>query len=210
MADETPMPLHEPFEERTRQLEANIFGMWLFLATEVLFFGGLFGFYVFIRVTHPEGLNAGAHETDAMFGTINLVLLLTSSAVMAIAERGLEAGLKRVARIGLWVTLAIGLAFLVVKGLEYREDFEKALVPGPHFPVRVTGALEFWSFYWTATAIHAIHMAAGLALIGRLIVIDHLGRLKPHQLSVTVTTIYWHLVDCVWIVLYALLYLPGR
>lgn len=209
MADQ-PMLLHEPFEEEKRQLEANVFGMWLFLATEVLFFGGLFGFYVYIRVTSPQGLNAGAHETDALFGSINLFLLLTSSAVMAIAERGLEAGLKRVARFGLWITLAIGFAFLIVKGIEYHEDIEKSLVPGLGFPIAETGAEEFWSFYWTATAIHAIHMTAGLALIGRLIVIDHLGRLKPHQLSVTVTTIYWHLVDCVWIVLYALLYLPGR
>jgi cytochrome c oxidase subunit 3 len=207
---ETPMLLHEPFEDRTRQLEANVFGMWLFLATEVLFFGGLFGFYAYIAAAHPAGLEAGARETNALFGTINTVLLLTSSLTMAIAERGLEAGLARAARVGLWLTLALGIGFLACKGLEYRDDTEMGLVPGEGFPISVMGAEPFWSFYWTATVVHAIHMSAGLLLIGRLLALDHAGRLKPHQLSVTVTTIYWHLVDCVWVILYALLYLPGR
>jgi cytochrome c oxidase subunit 3 len=207
---DAPLPLHEPFEEPTRQLEANIFGMWLFLATEVLFFGALFGFYAFIRAVHPAGLIAGAREADALFGTLNTVLLLTSSLTMAVAERGLEAGLQRAARIGLWLTLALGLGFLVVKGFEYRADLARRLVPGPGFPISTVGAEEFWSFYWTATVVHALHMTAGLALIGRLIAFDRAGRLRPHQLSVTVTTIYWHLVDCVWVILYALLYLPGR
>jgi cytochrome c oxidase subunit 3 len=204
------MLLHEPFEERDRQLEANVFGMWLFLATEVLFFGGLFGVYASIAVAHPAGLEAGAGATNALYGTINTVLLLTSSLTMAVAERGLEAGLLRTARIGLWLTLALGAGFLACKGLEYQDDISKGLVPGPVFPIAVTGAEQLWSFYWTATVVHAIHMTAGLLLIGRLLALDHAGRLKPHRLSVTVSTIYWHLVDCVWVILYALLYLPGR
>ena len=138
------------------------------------------------------------------------MLLLTSSLTMAVAERGLEAGLRRTARIGLWITLALGVGFLITKGLEYRTDIDKGLVPGPSFPIAVVGAEQFWAFYWTATVVHALHMTAGLGLIGRLVLIDRAGKLRPHQLSVTVTTIYWHLVDCVWVILYALLYLPGR
>ena len=204
------VPLHEPFEERLRQKQANIFAMWLFLATEILFFGALMGVYVYIRVAHAPGLLAGARETDATYGTLNIFLLLTSSLTMAVAERGLEAGLRRVARWGLMITFLLGFGFLLVKGLEYHEDIAKSLIPGPNFPIAVVGAEEFWSFYWTATAVHAAHMLIGLALLMRLMLIDRAGKLMPHQLSMTVTTIYWHLVDCVWIVLWVLLYIPGR
>jgi cytochrome c oxidase subunit 3 len=207
---DSSVPLHEPFEERLRQKEAYVFGMWLFLATEILFFGALMGVYVYIRVTHLPGLLAGARETDATYGTLNLLLLVTSSLTIAVAERGLEAGLKRVARWGLMITFALGCGFLLVKGLEYQEDIAKHLVPGPDFPIAVTGAQEFWAFYWVATAVHAAHMLIGLALLLRLMLIDRAGRLMPHQISMTVTTIYWHLVDCVWIVLWVLLYIPGR
>ena len=204
------VPLHEPFEERLRQKQANVFAMWLFLATEILFFGALMGVYVYIRVAHAPGLLAGARETDATYGTLNIFLLLTSSLTMAVAERGLEAGLRRVARWGLMITFLLGFGFLLVKGLEYHEDVAKSLIPGPNFPIAVVGAEEFWSFYWTATAVHAAHMLIGLALLMRLMLIDRAGKLMPHQLSMTVTTIYWHLVDCVWIVLWVLLYIPGR
>ena len=207
---DSSVPLHEPFEERLRQREAYVFGMWLFLATEILFFGALMGVYVYIRVTHPAGLSAGARETDATYGTLNLFLLLTSSLTMAIGERGLEAGLRRVARWGLIVTFLLGCGFLLVKGLEYQEDIAKSLVPGPDFPVAVVGAEPFWAFYWTATAVHAAHMTIGLALLVRLMLIDRAGKLMPHQLSMIVTTLYWHLIDCVWIVLWVLLYIPGR
>jgi cytochrome c oxidase subunit 3 len=204
------VPLHEPFEDRLRQREAYVFGMWLFLATEILFFGALMGVYVYIRVTHTEGLLAGARETNATWGTLNIFLLLTSSLTMAVAERGLEAGLGRVARWGLLITFVLGCGFLLVKGVEYHEDVAKRLIPGPDFPIAVVGAEEFWAFYWTATAVHAAHMVIGLALLVRLMLIDRAGRLLPHQISMTVTTIYWHLVDCVWIVLWVLLYVPGR
>jgi cytochrome c oxidase subunit 3 len=204
------VPLHEPFEERLRQKEANIFAMWLFLATEILFFGALIGVYVYLRVVHAPGLLAGARETDATWGTLNIFLLLTSSLSMAVAERGLEAGLKRVARWGLILTFLLGCGFLLVKGLEYQEDIAKRLIPGPDFPIGVVGAAAFWGFYWTATAVHAAHMLIGLALLVRLMLIDRAGRLMPHQLSMSVTTIYWHLVDCVWVVLWVLLYIPGR
>ena len=204
------VPLHEPFEERLRQKEAYVFGMWLFLATEILFFGALMGVYVYIRVAHTPGLLAGARETDATWGTLNIFLLLTSSLTMAVAERGLEAGLRRVARLGLMITFVLGCGFLLVKGVEYQEDIAKRLVPGPDFPIAIVGAEAFWSFYWTATAVHAAHMLIGLALLVRLMLIDRSGRLMPHQISMTVTTIYWHLVDCVWVVLWVLLYIPGR
>lgn len=204
------VPLHEPFEERLRQKQANVFAMWLFLATEILFFGALMGVYVYIRVAHAPGLVAGARATDATYGTLNIFLLLTSSLTMAIAERGLEAKLRRVARWGLIITFLLGCGFLLVKGLEYQEDIAKSLIPGPDFPIAVVGAEQFWAFYWTATAVHAAHMLIGLALLVRLMLIDRSGQLLPHQISMTVTTIYWHLVDCVWIVLWVLLYIPGR
>jgi len=207
---ESSLLLHEPWSSRPRESEGFLFAMWIFLATEVLFFGALIATYTVNRWAHGLGVAAAGSRTDFWFGTANTVILLTSSLTIAVADRALEHNIPRLTRWALWLTLGLGLSFLVVKGFEYRKDIEDRLWPDANFAVNLQGARLFWGFYWIATAVHAIHVTIGLGLIGRLITLSHHHKLKPRQASMTVTTLYWHFVDIVWLVLYALLYLVGR
>lgn len=201
--------LNEPWPTPERQHVAMQFGVWSFLATEALFFGGLFLFYTVARVLHTDGFTEGAKETDIWFGTINTIVLMTSSLTMAIGERAAKEGLVTLARITLAATVGLGLCFLVVKGFEYRKDISESLVPGPHFAIDKLGASQFWAFYWTATVVHAIHLTIGLGVVGRLLFIAREDLPKRWTTAVG-TALYWHLVDIVWVILYPLLYLVGR
>ena len=201
--------LQEPWQTAERQHVAMQFGMWCFLATETLFFGSLILFYAVARYTHTAGFTIGARETEVMFGTVNTLVLLTSSLTMAIAERAVRESLAPLARVMLVLTLVLGAAFLVIKGFEYHSDIDKHLVPGPDFKLAVTGASQFWAFYWTATGVHACHMLIGLGVVGRLLLIPA-AELPSRWTTAEGSALYWHLVDLVWVVLYALLYLVGR
>ena len=195
-----------------RQRAGATFGIWVFLASEVLFFGALFLSYTAARLANQEAFAAAGRETNIVYGTLNTAILLTSSLTMAVASQAAEKGLFR--RLTLWclaATAALGLAFLVVKGFEYREDIEKHLVPGAHFALAQAPAQIFFGFYWLVTVVHAIHLSIGIGLVTRLIA---KGRRDPDFLAenpqVEVTALYWHLVDLVWVFLYPMLYLPGR
>ena len=106
-------------------------------------------------------------------------------------------------------TVLLGIAFLVVKGFEYRQDLSEHLLPGPGFPLATRGASLFWGFYWTATAVHAIHLSIGLGVVGRLLLIRPRA-LPAAWIAAEGSTLYWHLVDIVWMILFPLLYLAGR
>ena len=203
------LTLNEPWATVERQQVATHFGVWAFLATETLFFGGAFLFYALARLTHYAGFAEGAREADVLLGSINTVVLLTSSLTMAMAERAVKEALVPLARVMLWATLALGLAFLVVKGFEYRSDIEKHLLPGSDFPIVTTGAASFWAFYWTTTVVHACHLTIGLGIVGRLLLIPR-GSLASRRTTAEGSALYWHLVDVVWVFLYPLLYLVGR
>ncbi|TNC12711.1 cytochrome c oxidase subunit 3 family protein [Methylobacterium terricola] len=195
-----------------RQRDGAAFGIWVFLASEVLFFGALFLTYTAARLANQEAFAAAGRETNIVFGTLNTAILLTSSLTMAVASQAADKGLFR--RLTLWclaATAVFGLAFLVVKGFEYREDIEKHLVPGAHFALSQAPAQIFFGFYWLVTVVHAIHLSIGIALVTRLAVMGwrDVDFLKENP-QVEVTALYWHLVDVVWIFLYPMLYLPGR
>lgn len=204
--------LNAPWDDRARQREAMRFGVWLFLAGEILFFGGLLLVYAVARYVDPEGFLAGARETDAAYGFANTIILLTSSCAMTIAERAAKQGLERVASAGLWIAFTLGAAFLAVKGFEYRQDLQENLFPsGRAFRLDQAGAARFWAFYWVATLVHMAHLIAGLGLIGRLIALGGLERgVGRRWMAVEATSFYWHFVDAVWIVLFPLLYLAGK
>lgn len=207
----TPAPaLHEPWSEPERQHEAIVFGLWVFLASEMLFFGGILLFYAASRHAYGSGFIAGAREASVFFGTFNTFVLMTSSLTIAVAERAIRAGRTRWSILGLWATVALGGVFLVVKGLEYADDISKHLLPGPGFPVDAAGAQLFWGFYWTVTVVHAIHLTIGIGAVGRLLLLARKGELAPRWMGVEGTTLYWHLVDIVWVMLYPLIYLAGR
>lgn len=213
MASATPEPqIFEPWEpgEAARQREAMLFGLWLFLATEVLFFGGLFLLYAHARALDPSSFAEGARHANAWFGTINTALLLTSSITATIADRAIRAGLTGLARTGWIATAALGTLFLAVKGMEYAEDFHEHLFPGPLFRFHSAGATEFWNFYWVITVVHAIHLSVGVALMLRLLWLNGRGQAIRRPAGAEVTTTYWHLVDIVWVTVYPLIYLVGR
>ena len=201
--------LHHPFDDRDRQRQAFAFGTWAFLATEVLFFGGLFFSYAVNRSTYPDAFTEAGRHADFMFGTVNTFVLMSSSLTLAIAERAQLVGRRRLAIVGLWVTLALGATFIGVKGLEYAKDLDDHLWPGPDFALGATPAILFWGFYWTATGVHGVHVTVGLGLIIRLI-LETRSKRSRHAPSFENTSLYWHLVDIIWVVLYPLIYLLGR
>ncbi|MBL6458735.1 cytochrome c oxidase subunit 3 [Belnapia sp. T6] len=202
--------LHKPWRSLRRQREAAEFGLWVFLASEVMFFACALTGYAVNRVLWPEAFAAAARETNVLYGTINTGILLTSSLTMAVAAESARAGLRRLTLVCLGVTIAFGLAFLMVKGLEYAEDIEKHLVPGPGFRLDQPAAQIFFAFYWLLTAVHALHMTIGLCLVGTLLAQAWRGSRPLSSPAFEAAGLYWHFVDLVWIFLYPLLYLAGR
>jgi len=204
--------LAEQFEDRQQQYEAANLGMWTFLATEVLFFGGLFLAYAVYRHFYSAEFIAAIKHTNIVYGTINSTLLLTSGLTMALAVQAATENRERVIVPLLLVTLLLGLGFLVVKGVEYSQDISEHLVPGAHFnPALPTHAQLFFWLYWCMTCLHAIHMLVG---IGVLVVITWMARggkfSALHHTPLEIGGLYWAFVDIVWIFLYPLLYLIGR
>jgi cytochrome c oxidase subunit 3 len=209
---ESPL-IKEPWLDFERQREAGKLGIWVFLASEILFFGALILTYTVGRLNHVEGFAAAARETNIWFGTINTVILLTSSFTMAIAAQAVNAlpDRRRLIAGCLFATALLGIAFLVLKGFEYREDIDKHLVPGAHFSVQHSGAELFFSIYWIVTGVHAVHLTIGILMVLRLALLAGFSRWPlGENPEIDVTALYWHLVDIIWIFLYPLIYLPGR
>lgn len=203
--------LQPPWNELSRQREGATFGIWVFLASELLFFGSLLLLYTAYRIANPDAFIAAGRETDLWYGTVNTAVLMTSSLTMAVAAQAAEADMRRLTIWCLGATMALGVMFLVFKGFEYAEDIEKGLVPGPNFALKEPAAQIFFALYWIMTAIHAIHLSIGLGLVGRLAVFGALRRVQLRENpQVEVTALYWHLVDVIWIILYPLIYLMGR
>jgi cytochrome c oxidase subunit 3 len=203
--------LQPPWKELSRQHEGVTFGMWVFLASELLFFGSLLLLYTAYRIASPDVFITAGRQTDIWYGTINTAVLMTSSLTMAVAAQAAEAGVRRLTIWCLGGTVVLGMMFLVFKGFEYTEDIEKNLVPGDHFALKEPAAQIFFALYWIMTAIHAIHLSIGLGLVGRLAVFGALRRVQLRDNpQVEATALYWHLVDVIWIILYPLIYLMGR
>jgi cytochrome c oxidase subunit 3 len=210
---ETTDLLKEPWEYFGRQRDAGKFGIWVFLASEMLFFGALLLTYTVCRLDHTDAFAAAGRETNIWYGTINTAILLTSSLTMAVASQAAASSnsFRRLIILCLTSTAALGLAFLVVKGFEYKEDIDKHLLPGAQFALKQAGAQLFYGLYWLVTGVHAIHLTIGIVLVSRLAVLGYRSKLVLHENpEIEVTGLYWHLVDIIWIFLYPLIYLPGR
>lgn len=203
--------VREPWTSPRREAAGLEFAMWLFLVTEVLFFGALFCFYAVNRWAHPEAVAKAGHEAAFWYGFTNTLIITISGLCMAIADRAVKERLTLIAGFFLWATLLLGLAFLAVKGAEYHKDLGDHLWPRADFKLKdLPGARPFWAFYWTATFIHAIHMTIGLGIVARLIVFYHRGLLGSRVPSMTVSTLYWEFVDIIWLFLFPMIYLVGR
>ncbi|MBV9457805.1 MAG: cytochrome c oxidase subunit 3 [Bradyrhizobium sp.] len=202
--------LQAPWPDLRLQREAVGLGMWFFLASEVLFFAALFCSYAVYRSFNEEAFRIAASHTKIVYGSINTALLLTSSLTMTVALRAAAAQLKRMTLFCLGATAALGAAFLVTKGLEYRADIEEHLIPGPNFPLKPAATAMFWGLYWIMTGIHAIHLTAGIGVVIVVLTLFWRETIPVQGSTMEGVAIYWHFVDTVWIFLFPLIYLAGR
>jgi len=202
--------LQEPWPNHALQREGVGLGMWMFLASEVLFFGALFVTYAIYRSFNADAFRIAAAETEIGYGATNTVILLTSSLTMTVALRAATVHLRRLAIICLVATASLGIAFIIVKGFEYRGDLAKSLFPGAGFPLQPPQTQLFWMMYWIMTGIHAVHLTAGVLIVLTVALLFHRNVLPVQGSTVEGLSIYWHFVDCVWVILFPLLYLVGR
>jgi len=202
------------FESLDQQKEAATLGMWVFLVTEVLFFGGLFAGYAIYRTWYPDAFAAASSELDIVLGSINTVVLITSSLTMALAVHAAQTGERRLVLWLLLATMALGATFLGIKGVEYYHKFAEHHVPGPAFsfePEHFSQAQIFFSFYFMMTGLHALHMVIGLGIMVVMLWWTWNGTITVEYANpIEVSGLYWHFVDIVWIFLFPLLYLIGR
>jgi cytochrome c oxidase subunit III len=189
--------------------------MWLFLATEVLFFGALFLAWIYSRHWNQAGFDAGGQQTALAIGTINTLILITSSLVYSAGVVFIEAESSRKLIQCCAIAGLLGLAFLILKfGIEWRDDFTKHLFPGPDFSIHGPlgdGARLFFVFYFLGTVVLGLHMVVGLVLVGWIIVRSWRKEFSSRYYTpVAVVGLYWSFVGMVWIVLFPLIYLVGR
>lgn len=251
--------LKHHFDNLHQQHASERLGMWMFLATEVLFFGGIFGAYTVYRLWYPTEFEWASSHLNRMIATINTMFLITSSLTITLAIRAARLGDRRGLASYLWITFFLGAFFMVGKGIEYNKDFEERYVPGVLFQREYAAAaskiigmsrgeaeealkqdktLQHWSkelalnnlskipsdptyinpdrvqlflvFYYVMTAIHGIHIIVGLGCILWLVLETYRGTIPPENYStVEVVSLYWHLVDVIWLFLMPLLYLAG-
>ena len=204
--------LQSHFYSMEQQLEASVLGMWVFLVTEVMFFGGLFMAYIVYRNMYPHAWVEASHELNWQLGWLNTMVLIVSSLTMALSVRASMLG-KKAQLIGLLIaTMILGCVFLVVKFFEYKAKFEHHLVPGPNFdPALEQGMQIFFSLYFMMTGINALHMIIGLGIMSTITWMAWRDTFSPEYYApVEVAGLYWHFVDIVWIFLFPLLYLLGR
>jgi cytochrome c oxidase subunit III len=202
------------FENARQQREAATLGMWAFLVTEVLMFGGLFLTYAVYRVAYPEAYAAASHHLNVPIGAFNTAVLIGSSLTMALAVRSAQLGRQSQLLLFLILTMALGGVFLGVKVVEYADKFEHHLVPGASFHfegAQARPAQIFFGLYFAMTGLHASHMIIGEGILAVLLWMARRGRFSPaYYTPVELFGLYWHFVDIVWIFLFPLLYLIGR
>jgi cytochrome c oxidase subunit III len=213
-SDAIAPPVAHQFDSAEQQYGASQLGMWIFLANEVMFFGGVLAAYLVTFVVYAPTFEEASNHLSLPLGALNTVVLLASSLTMALAVHAAQVGDRRQQVRQLTWTLLLGSVFLVVKTYEYNHKFHEGLVPGPWFSYAGPGAAEhelFLSYYFTLTGLHAAHMVIGIAVLAVLIVRARRGRFGPSYFTpVECSGLYWHFVDLVWIFLFPLLYLLGR
>ena len=208
-------PAHQhQFDDAAQQYQASTLGMWVFIAQEILFFGGVFTTYLIYRVMYPDVFAHASNELDVYLGTFNTAVLIGSSLTMALAVHASQVGHRARLVLCIGLTMLLGCVFLGVKVIEYTTKWHHGLVPGlnwnPHEPMAAQAGI-FFSLYFTLTGLHALHMVIGIGIMIWLIIAAMRGRFGPHyHTPVEIVGLYWHFVDIVWIFLFPLLYLIGR
>jgi len=207
--------LRHHFENEEQQKEASSLGMWVFLLTEIMFFGGMFMAYLAYRQQFPEVFAAASFKLNIPLGATNTIVLICSSLTMAMSVHSAALGKQRATVIYLILTLILGFAFLGIKGVEYYDKFQHNEVPGANFhphdwpkEIPMQPASLYFGLYFGLTGLHATHMVVGAGLLLYLIVKANKGAFTPQWYTpVEMVGLYWHFVDIVWIFLFPLLYL---
>jgi len=228
--------LQHHFENMEQQREAGALGMWVFLVTELMFFGGMFLAYTLYRTKFPADFASASNHLDLTLGAVNTVVLILSSFTMALAVYSSQVGKQRNQIVCLILTIVLGLTFLGIKAVEYHDKYEDHLIPGqlipgrPYAPeVQEHGAPDdkhklhllpgatvkhvemFYWIYFAMTGMHALHMIIGVGILSVILYFSWRGRYGPeYHNPVEISGLYWHFVDIVWIFLFPLLYLLGR
>jgi cytochrome c oxidase subunit III len=213
MSESSAALLHQ-FDDPEQQLAASRIGMWVFLCTEIMFFGGMFTGYSYYRFAYPEAFAHASNHLDVWLGSINTAVLICSSLTMALAVHSAEAGRRRKIILFLIATMILGAIFLGIKFYEYYQKYVEHLIPGWDFSFvgdRPGEAAIFFSFYFAMTGMHALHMIIGFGLQTYLVIGAWRDRFSAeYHTPVEIVGLYWHFVDIVWIFLFPLLYLVGR
>ena len=215
--------LRHHFVDAEQQRDAASLGMWLFLATEVMFFGGMFCAYLIYRYWYYNEFAAGSRSINIWLGTINTAVLICSSLTVALGVRAAQMGKRKLLVTLLSITIVLGLAFLGIKGIEWYQKFEEHHVPGHSFNaddiVRAYPQIHidqqheqlYFSLYFAMTGLHALHMIIGIGIFIFLTYYVWKGRYTPkYYTPIEMGGLYWHFVDIVWIYLFPLLYLIDR
>lgn len=199
------------YENPEQQLTAARFGMWVFLATELLFFTGFFVAYTFYRSAYWEQFHEAGQHMKVGIGTANTFILITSSLFVAWALHFIREDRKGLSALCLLITVLLGIAFLVLKGVEYAEHVREGTLPGVYYrfeEAMTPGAISLYTLYWLMTGLHAIHVTVGIVAMAWIAFETASGTYGRHyHTPIEVGGMYWHFVDLIWVFLYPLLYL---
>jgi cytochrome c oxidase subunit 3 len=211
------LALREQFDSPEQQRDAATLGMWVFLVTEIMFFGGMFTAYTAYRAWYPNVFAVASSSLNAVIGAVNTAVLLCSSFTMVMAVRAASLGAKRSLVVFLILTMVLGGVFLGVKAFEWKEKFDEHHVPGPGFHLEGETAqgqgqaMLFFSLYFAMTGLHALHMIIGVGLLSYILYRAYKDEYSPEYFTpVDIAGLYWHFVDIIWIFLFPLLYLIDR
>jgi cytochrome c oxidase subunit 3 len=213
LASPETLALREQFSTPQQQRDTATVGMWLFMATEVLFFGALFTAYAVYRMYYTQGFLEGSREMTLTIGAVNTAVLFTSSLTMSLAIHSISEGKQVRTYVLLIVTALIGMAFIGLKFTEYFLHYQEHKVPGIWFESTSPNAGPeqlFFIFYFAMTGLHVIHLSIGVGLVGTMAVRTALGRFNAaYHTAIDIVGLYWHFVDIVWTFLFVIFYVPG-
>ena len=213
MANHT-LALRHQFDNAVQQKDASTLGMWLFLATEVLFFGGMFCCYTVYRSLYPQAFGVASNHLSVAWGGISTAVLICSSFFMASAVNGGATG-KKSAIVGfLALTILFAAAFLVIEMSEWHSLYEEGLMPGFNFTFHEGDFRHvqlFFSLYFSMTGLHASHVTIGIGILSVMLIRAVRGDFSAEYYTpIEISGLYWHFVDLVWIYLFPLYYLIAR
>ena len=204
----TPLPSHEGHH---KDYEGGKLGMWLFLFTEILLFGGLFILYSSYRMRYPLEFHSAGQHLNVVIGVVNTIILLTSSLTVAVSISAIQKGDRRLAISGLAATIVLGIAFLVDKYIEWSAEIHHGLYPNsPVLMKRPNGDQIFFGLYYSMTGLHGLHVVAGVVLLSVMLCLVLKQKITGTDFNrLENAGLYWHLVDVIWIFLLPLFYLAA-